>query len=210
MPDFTNLQLYDEILEFSKQSAALNLLEAGVDTNFTQKILEVLNSSVVSSGDIDDLIAELEQFITGGSEGVGALQRYVSQVSSDSLTQFNATYNQTITQDLGIEFYKYTGTKISDTRAFCVDFMQQYFHKKEVEKLGEAINPLTNKGLTPQQLKGRINGTNKSSIFINRGGWNCRHFFSPISPRFVPKNVLIRNVKNGNWQPNERETRLLV
>lgn len=210
MPDFENKKLYDDILEFSKQKTALQLLESGVDANFLDKILETLNSSIVSSGDIDDLFQELEVYITGGKDGVGALQRYVSQVSNDSLTQFNATYNLTVTQDLGMEFYKYTGTKISDTRPFCVDFMNQYFHKKEVEQLGIGINPYTGKNLRQDQLKGRIKGTNKSSIFINRGGWNCRHYFSPISARFVPKESLRRNVRNGNWQPNERETRYLT
>lgn len=210
MPDFDKKKLYDDILEFAKQKTALQLLESGVDANFFDQILETLNSSVVSSGDIDDLFDELKVYITGGKEGVGALQRYVSQVANDSLTQFNATYNLTVTQDLGIEFYKYTGTKISDTRPFCVTFMNQYFHKNEVELLGQGINPYSGKVLTQDQLKGRIKGTNKSSIFTYRGGWNCRHYFSPISPRFVPKEVLRRNVRNGNWQPNERETRYLT
>jgi len=209
MPEFEPKTLYDEILEFAKQSAANNLLESGVDANFLDNILSILNSSVVSSGNVDDLVEELDVYITGGGEGVGALQRYVTQVSNDSLTQFNATYNQTITQDLGIEFYKYVGTEIAGTRPFCDDFMNQYFHKEEVEQLGQGINPYTGKSLTGQQLKGRIKGTNKSSIFINRGGYNCRHYFNPISARFVPKEVLRRNVKNGNLQPNERETRLL-
>jgi len=209
MPKFEAKSIYDEILEFSKQGATLNLLESGVDVNFIDQILSQLNSNIANGSNIDDVLDELKVFITGEKEGVGALQRYVTQVSNDSLTQFNATYNQTITQDLGIEFYQYTGTIIAGTRPFCDKFVRDYFHKKEVEELGVGIDPLTGSALTGNMLNGRIKGTNSSNIFINRGGYNCRHFFSPISPRFVPKKDLQRNVSNGNWKPTEREKQFL-
>ncbi len=209
MPEFKKKDIYDEILEFSKQQAAFNLLDSGVDVNFLEQILARLNSNVQIGSNIDDLIADLKEFITGGEEGVGALQRYVTQVSSDSLTQFNATYNQTITQDLGIEWYKYVGTRIENTRPFCVHHANKYYHKKEVELLG-AGKELDGRPLSQDELKGRIKGTNSSNIFINRGGWNCRHQFSPISARFVPKSVLLRNEKNGNWIPTERERELFL
>jgi len=206
MPDFKNKAIYDEILEFSKQQAALNLLDSGVDANFLTPILQQLNSNVSSGANLDDLIDELKTYVTGGKEGVGALKRYVTQVSNDSLTQFNANYNQTVTQDLGIEFYVYTGTVIAGTRPFCNNFVRKYFHKKEVERLGNGVDPLTGNTLRSEGLlEGRIKGTNSSNIFTNRGGWNCRHFFSPISARFVPKSDLQRNINNGNWKPSQKQ-----
>ena len=210
MPFFKNKSFYDEILEFSKQKAILDLLGSGVDSNFLFPILEMLQSGVSSGSNISDLLDELKTYITGGDKGVGALTRYVTQVANDSLTQFNATYTEAITQDLGFEFYKYTGTIIDKTRPFCKDFIQKYYHKKEVEKLGDGINPLTNNSLTVIQLKGRINGTNKSNIITRRGGYNCRHYFSPLSTRQVPKKDLMRALKKGYWHPTEREIDLFL
>ena len=209
MPEFNEKSLYLDILEFSKQSTALNLLESGVDANFFNVIMDTLSQGVSNGDNIHDLIDELEIFITGARSGteaktVGALQRYVTQVTNDSITQFNATYNQAITQDLGIEWYKYTGTKIATTREFCIHHMHKYYHKKEVELLGSG-KELNGTNLSAAEKKGRIPGTNSSNIFINRGGYNCRHYFSALSARFVPKSVLKRNVKNGNWNPTERE-----
>ena len=66
-----------------------------------------------------------------------------------------------------------------------------------------AVNPLTNSRLTQPQLNGRIAGTNSSNIFTRRGGWNCRHYFSPLATRQVPKSTLLRNLDNGNWNPSE-------
>ena len=206
MPVFNSQNsFYLDILEFATQQTALDLLDAGVDTNFINPILNLLNNAVNNGSSLDNLLEELDVYINGGSTGVGALKRYVTQVANDSLTQFNANYTQAVTQDLGFEFYKYTGTIITDTRPFCNDFVNKYYHKKEVEELGIAKNPLSGGSLTSVQLKGRITGTNSSNIFTRRGGWNCRHYFSPLSPRLVPKSVLKRNLDNGNWQPTELE-----
>jgi len=211
MPIFNSENsFYLDILEFATQQTAIDLLDAGVDTNFINPILTLLNNAVNNGSSLDNLLEELDVYITGGDEGVGALKRYVTQVSNDSLTQFNANYNQAVTQDLGFEFYKYTGTVITNTRPFCNDFVNKYYHKKEVEELGVAINPLTSGGLTSAQMKGRITGTNSSNIFTRRGGWNCRHYFSPLSTRQVPKATLRRNLDNGNWQPTEREIDLFL
>lgn len=210
MPKFTVKDLYKDITNNFKQTAVINLLDSGIDVNFIDPIISQLTTNVFISGNVDDALSQLKDFITGGDQTVGVLERYVTQVSNDSLTQFNATYNQTITQDLGIEFYVYTGTIIAGTRPFCNHFVNQYFHKKEVEKLGEGTDPITGKALSTEGLlAGRIKGTNKSTIFTYRGGYNCRHFFSPISERFVPKADLIRNVNNGNWKPSERQKQFL-
>ncbi len=206
MPIFNSENsFYLDILEFATQQTAVDLLDAGVDANFINPILNLLNNAVNNGSSLDNLLDELDVYINGGGAGVGALKKYITQVSNDSLTQFNANYNQAVTQDLGFEFYKYTGTVITNTRPFCSDFVNKYYHKKEVEELGLAINPITNTGLTSAQLKGRINGTNSSNIFTRRGGWNCRHYFSPLSVRQVPKKDLKRNLDNGNWQPTELE-----
>jgi hypothetical protein len=211
MPFFNSSSpFYLSILDLAKQQTALNLLDSGVDANFLQPILSIIQDSISVGGNVNDLIDELNTYITGGDKGVGALKRYVTQVSNDSLTQFNANYNQAITSDLGFEFYKYTGTIIADSRPFCRDFVQKYYHKTEVEQLGMRINPFTSSSLTPPQLNGRIAGTNKSSIFTNRGGWQCRHYFSPLSTRQVPKATLMRNLNNGNWNPTEREIDLFL
>lgn len=196
---------YQEILELAKQKTIVDLLDAGVDVNFLQVIDSIIQDSITVGANINDLVDELDVYINGGGKGVGALKRYVSQVSSDAINQFNANYSQAITSDLGFEWYKYTGTVIQDTRPFCSDFVNKYYHKKEVEQLGIAVNPFTQTGLTSAQLKGRINGTNSSSIFTNKGGWNCRHFFSPLSTRQVPRSTLQRNLENGNWNPSELE-----
>lgn len=196
--------LAEQILEFSKQQTIINLIESGVDVNFIDFIIERLNSAVANGENLDDLIDELKDLMISTDTKKGLLQRYVSQVASDSITQFNANYTQALVQGTTIEFYFYDGTTIKGTRPFCSKHQQKYYHKEEVELLGmgKEINGVN---LPPDQLKGRISGTNKNNIFINRGGWNCRHQFMPVSVYSVPKEVIIRNIKNGYYQPTEKQ-----
>jgi hypothetical protein len=210
MPDFQNKTFYDEIYEFAIQQTSYELLDMGIDANIVNPIAAQLQSSVDTGANVFDLLDELEIFITGGDEGVGALKNFTTQVANDALTQFNANYVQAIALDLDFEFYKYTGSNITTTRDFCRDFSNKYYHKKEVEMLGIAKNPMTGLNLSGKQLKGRKKGTNKSNIFRRRGGWQCRHFFTPLSTRRVPQKDLKRALKEGYWQPTEREIDLFL
>ena len=206
MPEFnTTKNVLTELLEFSKQTAALNLLESGIDTNFVQPILEILNSNVITGANVDDVLDELALFIKGTPEIPGRLERYVGQISRDSLMQFSATYDNVLADELDFQFFRYVGTRIRDTRPFCTTFLGEYFHSKEICELGDGINPLTGNLLSPDLLQGRIKGTTCSNIFTNRGGWNCRHRFTAINTQFVPIDVLQRNIDKGNYTPSERE-----
>lgn len=210
MPEFNEAKpVLDALTEFSKQAALLNLTEAGVDTNFVQPMLEMLNSNVASGANINDLLDELKLFVVGSNTVDGKLTRYIKQVAHDSLIQFSATYAHEIALSTGMQFYRYVGTRIRDTRPFCVDFLNDYFHKKEVEDLGRGVNPQTGNKLTSDQKKGRIAGTNSSNIFTNRGGWNCRHQFTAVNTQFVPKPVIVRNIAKGNYVPSVKMKGLL-
>lgn len=178
----------EAIKETAKLQALTDLLDEGVDVNFINKIIEKLQINIANNSQLSDLIDELRLFVIGDAERLGTLKRYIKQVSTDSLSQFSANYQQVLTQNLGLEFYKYSGNTIEDTRPFCRQRVNKIFHKKEIEKWA---------GLTWQ---GKIKGTNSSNIFIYRGGWNCRHQLIGINTIFVPKTVIRRNIANGNYK----------
>jgi hypothetical protein len=82
---------------------------------------------------------------------------------------FNREYMQTITEDLGIGHYRYRGTKIAESRPFCVARAGKVYTKQEVEAWA-ALG-----------WQGKMSGTNKTTIFSSCGGYNCRHLLQPIS-----------------------------
>lgn len=207
---------YIELLEFSKGETLLALIEEGIDVNFIGVIIDRLNIAVSGQYSLEDLIQELDQLIQGTTAITsnkritkGLLERYTSQVTTDALNQYTATYTDLLSQDLKFQFYYYFGTKVKDTREFCLKYANKYYHRKEIEGLGlkSPEDPFTHKKLitlNPDLLNGRIPNTNPSNIFTRRGGYRCGHQWNPVSVRNVPKSTLIRNLENGNWKPSEK------
>jgi hypothetical protein len=162
--------LYNAILETNIAVTKDALLGAGIRDNFGNAIQEVLKTNIAGTTRRADLRKTLAQFITGTPDQLPFLQRYIKQTTNDSIMVFNREYMQTISDDLGIGFYRYQGTKIKESRPFCVARAGKVYTKEEVEKWASLSD-----------WDGRMKGTTKTTIFSYCGGYNCRHTLMPIS-----------------------------
>ena len=163
-------ELYKAILEANIATTKDALLGAGIRENFGTAIQEVLKDNIAGVGTRTELNKTLRKFIEGTPEEAPFLNRYIKQTTNDSVMTFNSEYIQTISDDLGVEHYLYAGTLIADSRAFCTARAGRYFTKEEVQ------NWASLKG-----WDGRMKGTNSTTIFVYRGGYNCRHQLWPVS-----------------------------
>ncbi len=146
---------------------------SGVNVNFSDGIMKSLKDSVKSGSDKSEVNKILTQYIKGDEKKLGKLNRYVNQVSSDMISQFNSAYMDRISRDLGLNHYYYKGTKIRDSRELCVHLAGKYFTETE---MSEYITKRSENG-----WDGMIPGTNWSNFGIYRGGFGCRHYRLPIS-----------------------------
>lgn len=172
------------------------LTEAGIGTNISAQIEDILRTNITTGGAYKDLTAQLRESLTDTDKSPGVLSRYAKQITTDSINQFSRNYTQIVSSDLGFEFYAYQGTDIKTTRHFCdalTDF--RYFHISQIAGLLQAkdlyytdddgkrkkveINPKT------ELPYGMIPGTNAENFFIRAGGYNCRHAIRPVSERLV-------------------------
>lgn len=163
-------ELYKAILEANIATTKDALLGAGIRENFGTAIQEVLKDNIAGIGTRTELNKTLRKFIEGTPEEAPFLNRYIKQTTNDSVMTFNSEYIQTISEDLGVEYYLYAGTLIADSRPFCEARAGRYFTKEEVQKWASL------KG-----WDGRMKGTNSTTIFTYRGGYNCRHQLWPVS-----------------------------
>ena len=197
--DFEPSELYKNVLK-SSQKKTLNLLSSeAVGKNFIEPVKEILSTSVTTGQSFTDAVKSLRVFIEGNENIEGTLERYVKQVAKDAFSVSDRQYTQTITNDLEIEWYVYRGGLVSDSRPFCIMNNAHYFHKKEIEDFGNGIDVDGSK-LTSDELKGRIKGTNSSTIFVYCGGYSCNHSWLPVSIEIVPADVIERNVKKGYYE----------
>jgi len=200
-----NNQLYKEVIKNSINVTRTSLLDSGIAENVINPIVNIVDNSVTNGSSFADMVDELRLVIKGDEERLGQLMRYSKQITTDALNQFNASYNETIAKDLGLEWYFYSGGKRKTSRAFCKKYAGRYFHKKEVEDFGRRKD-LDGSNLCGGPTKtnlcsGRIPRTNPSNIFRLRAGYNCAHIYKPTLIDSVPKSVIARNIKKGYYEP---------
>lgn len=160
--------LYKAILKANVEITKDALLGAGVRNNFENAIRELLKANIAGVGDKRELRSVLTQFIQGSETEKPFLERYITQVTNDSVMTFNREYLNTVSEDLDVQYYVYSGTIIGDSRPFCVARAGRSYTKAQVESWGKLGS-----------WQGKIPGTNEKTIFTYCGGYNCRHSLWP-------------------------------
>lgn len=197
---FKDEAIYTTTLEATQKNALQLLGQDAFTQTVTTPLSQMLQSSISNQTSFADTIKSVKLFIEGNDEIDGALVSHVKRISYDAFSASDRTYTNTVANSLGLEFYRYQGSEIEDTRPFCDERIGKYFHKKEIEQwgMGEKCCGLA----WPQSGKwaGRNANTNKSTIFIFCGGYNCKHSLIPVSTKSVPNDVINRAIDSGFYK----------
>lgn len=195
--EFSGFELSDiakQSLLVSRTNAANALLGQSLKTPILNPIEQTIIEAINSGAAYTDLVRALRTLSVGDD---GLLYKYTKQISYDAFAFADRSFTQVAVQDLDIQFYRYQGGIIKDTREFCQERNGRFFHFEEVESWA---------GL---KWQGKIKETNQKSIFIYAGGYNCRHSFVPVSEANVPKEVLLEAISKGYYNPSEETRKLL-
>lgn len=189
--------LYQTILK-SSQRNALSLLN---EDAFTQVLIgplkQTLEASITNQVSFSETLANLRFLIEGDKTIDGRLLSHIKRVAYDSFAISDRSYTNLVANNLGLEFYRYSGGGVKDTRCFCLERKGKYFHKKEVEGWGGGKDV----GDCGFPWQGMNTSTDRGTIFFYAGGYNCKHHILPVSEALVPKDVIERNKRNGNFKP---------
>lgn len=200
--DFKPAPLLEEIKKISIEDTVNKLVDSGINANVADPITDILRNNITTGGSYRQLTDQLRESLTS-TKTPGTLEKYVGQIAKDSINTYNAQYSQTVSSDLGFEWYKYSNSDIETTRPFC-DAMtdQPFFHVSEipallraegltyVNKKGQRVPvPLYPKTGLPHGMKPE---TNASNFLILRGGYQCGHQCRPISAGLVPVEIKSR------------------
>lgn len=156
------------------------VLQDGLQSQVINPLSQILNQNVNSGGRFSGFLDQIRTYILGNDKVEGRAMSYTRTYLRDSLFTYSRTFQQSITNDLGLEFYLYSGGIIDKTRPFCAERNGNYYSHKEIEAMA---------GLDWQ---GKKQGTTESSIFLFAGGWNCGHQIIPVSKLIVPQEVIDR------------------
>jgi hypothetical protein len=161
------------------------LLQDGLTASIKLPLNQLLRQNVNSGGSFSGMLDQLRKYVTG-MENEGKLLRYSRGILTDTLFNYSRAYQESVTRDLGLEWYFYSGAKTAPgkgskgSREFCIERMNQYWHRTEVESWASL------------EWSGKNSATTESSIFIYAGGHNCRHSLIPVHVVSVPKEAIER------------------
>lgn len=185
-------KLLQAVKEQSIDQAVTSLTEGGISTNVTEGIQAILKRNITGAGTYTDLVDQMRNYILTNESGIGALERYSKQITTDALNQFSAQYSQTLSADLQNEWFMYVGSNKETTREFCrLLTAKKWIHKSEIPDIVNGI--IDGKQVLINERtgvwNGGIPGTNASNFQINRGGYGCDHQLLPVNDLLVPKNL---------------------
>jgi hypothetical protein len=195
---FQPKEVTDTLLKTSQRNAA-DLMVNSLGDRFADVVRENVETAISSNAGYKETLSQLQTIVTGDEEVDGKLLQYNKQIAHDTFAIADRNYTSAVSEELGAEWFFYSGSEIDTSREFCSKRHNQYFYYKEIEDWPK----------TAGDWAGRIPGTNSSTIYSYAGGYNCRHSIIPVSIRRVPEKVVREAIQKWGFEPTQTEADLL-
>lgn len=162
-------ELYEAVLRANLDSTKDLLIGQGVQDLFAQEIVSVIRNNLSDKTKKQSVEESLKVLIEGTKDQKALLEGRLRINAQDSVMMFNRQYINTVSADLNISYFIYSGTAIKTSRSFCASRAGKIYPKKEIE------------GWAKLTWNGKKPGTNEKTIFEFAGGWNCSHTLYPAT-----------------------------
>lgn len=192
-----------QYLTASKQLAAQSLLDVS-NTSLSKDVSTYLTEAISNGQSYSKTFDFIESYFKGAPGEEGSLVKYTKQIVNDSFAASDRSVNETIAKQNGIEFFKYLGGEVQDTRCFCDLRNGKIFHRKEIEAWGngQISDGVPGGSECDFPWKGMNKTTTSATIFTYLGGYNCRHSLIIVSDINVPVEVFQRVIAKGYYNPS--------
>jgi len=146
---------------------------------YLDQLQEVLDDQAVEYAILSPYVNRLYQLIGEGAE-VSEAVTYTQDYLPDALHSYYITKVTTLLElyerelyDIiananEVEYFEYVGPIDERNREFCSQHVGNVYSRQEIEEL------------SLEEWNGKIPGTDAISIFVNLGGYNCRHILEPV------------------------------
>lgn len=196
------------VVREAQKNAVQLLINTSPDADFILPIKQQIEQAVINGARFKETLDVIQQITTGNPEQDGKILAYSKQISHDTFAVGDASYASAVAEEMGATWYKYSGGEIKTTRPFCAERHNRYFCKKEIQLWGDGEKTKNDPKLEWPQggtWAGEFIGTDNSTIFSYRGGYNCLHSIMAISIFAVPLDDVKRAIENGYYEPTKFE-----
>ena len=145
------------------------LLDNGLNQNFVQPIRDLLYQNATSGLSQAQAKIQLKQFIEGGKDITGKLQRYIEPTSQQAVSSYSGMINKKIMDEFEMDAWLVTGSLIDNSSPQC---------RYAIEDLGGVITKENwPKVKEIAEKNGLIKGTTFENLSVNLLHHGCRHGF---------------------------------
>lgn len=208
-PFFESSELGNQIVRQAQRNAVQLLVNVSPDSDFIYPIKQQIEQAIVNNASFQETLASLTDFVVGDDQVEGKILHYAKQIAHDTFAVGDASYAAAVADEVGAEWYRYSGTEIKTTRPFCAERDGMYFSRKEIELWGDGKRTPGFQWPQSGTWAGEMEGTNSKTIFTTRGGYNCRHSIMAVSVFGVPKEDIERAISLGYYTPSAFEKKEL-
>ena len=193
----------------AQRNAVDLLINTSIDSDFIIPIKQQIEQAVVTGARFREVLDTIQQITTGDAQTDGKILQYSKQIAHDTFAVADRSYAAAVAQEIGADWFGYSGGTIKTSRAFCIERHNKFFSRKEIEIWGSG--KATGDFLTPQggTWAGEMEGTNEKTIFATAGGYNCRHSIMAVSIFSVPIEDIKRAMSLGFYTPTDFEVKKL-
>lgn len=198
-PDISTPSVMGAIADQAFTDAKEDLTNVGFQTEIVNAASDIVQRSITEGTSYADMNAQLRDFIVGNDKTDGKLVSYTKQILSDTLHNTSRNYNSIMTDKLGLEWFRYVGAEVRDTRPWCHALVQkEWIHQSELGAICRGI--IDGRKVS---LQGLMPDTNKENVVSRCGGYNCQHHMIPVSSESVPANIRRKFDTSINSAPEE-------
>lgn len=101
--------VYTELKKIAIEDTVSLLTENGIGSVYSDEIKGMLTKYITTGGTYTDMLNSLKESVLGTDKTSGKLTRYVKQITTDALNQYNGTLTKAVTDDLGLNWFVYVG-----------------------------------------------------------------------------------------------------
>lgn len=197
-PDFVKPSTWaTNIVQVNRNSVIGALVNTSADLEYVEPMAQLVEQAVLNGSSFIETVDNITEFAITSPTRESKLLRYTKQIAHDAFAVTDRTYTNQLATDMGVEWYKYSGSEIKTTRPFCDIRSNKYYPRAEVQSWAN------------QSWTGKFQGTNTSNIFNYAGGYNCRHSLLPVSVRSVPIDRVKEAIRAGYYDPDKTTRELL-
>lgn len=192
----------------AKKAEAFGILvgTSSMEVALFNPIKQLITDSITNQTTFKELAESLRTTVTGTPELDGKLSKYAKQIAGDTFSTTERNYTKALSEAFDIQFYRYQGGIIEDTRCFCTERNNEYYHIEEIRSWGRGENI---GGGCGYPWAGMYKETNENNVMSWLGGYNCKHSLIPVSLILVPSDVIKRAISKGWFDPTPSEIELL-